>query len=110
MISLSNPLVLLAIGGTVLTVGDIVFKYWAERPHPALYSLGLLVYLLGLTFLVQSFKSENIAVASAIFVIFNIVSLLVVSWIYFDEKISPIQVGGLALAVVAILLLELGNA
>ena len=74
-----------------------------------MYVLGLAVYLVGLMFLVQSFKFENIAVASTIFVILNITTLLLVSWFYFDEKLSLVQLSGIALAFVAILLLELGK-
>jgi len=100
---------LLAIGGIILTVGDIIFKSWVEKPHTGMYVLGLAVYLVGLMFLVQSFKFENIAVASTIFVILNITTLLLVSWFYFGEKISLLQFSGIALAFVAILLLELGK-
>src|SRR3989338_6810274 len=73
---------LLAIGGIILTVGDIIFKSWVEKPHTGMYVLGLAVYLVGLMFLVQSFKFENIAVASTIFVIFNITTLL-----FFKKKL-----------------------
>ena len=100
---------LLAIGGIILTVGDIIFKSWVEKPHTGMYVLGLAVYLVGLMFLVQSFKFENIAVASTIFVILNITTLLLVSWFYFVEKISLLQFSCIALAFVAILLLELGK-
>ena len=104
-----NVLILLAIGGIILTVGDIIFKSWVEKPHTGMYVLGLAVYLIGLMFLVQTFKVENIAVASTIFVILNITTLLLVSWFYFDEKLSLVQLSGIALAFVAILLLELGK-
>ena len=71
-----------------------------------LYIGGLAIYLIGLVFLVESFKSENIAVASAIFVIINIATLLLVSWLWFGDKLSLLQIVGLALALVAIALLE----
>ena len=109
MVYLSNPLFLLAIGGGVLTLGDIIFRYWVDQSSPVLYAMGLATYLLGLIFLVESFKYQNIAVASATFVIFNILSLLVVSWAYFGDKISLTQTIGIFLAIVAIFLLEVGN-
>ena len=109
MAFLSNPLFLLAIGGGVLTLGDIVFRYWVDHPSPVLYVVGLATYLLGLVFLVESFKYQNIAVASATFVIFNILSLLIVSWAYFGDKISLVQTVGIFLAIIAIFLLETGN-
>ena len=104
-----NVLILLAIGGIIITVGDIFFKSWVLKPQMWLYAVGLALYLIGLMFLVETFKVENIAVASTIFVILNITTLLLVSWFYFDEKLSLVQLSGIALAFVAILLLELGK-
>ena len=102
-------LLVLIIGGSILTIGDIVFKFYANKPHWALYATGLGIYLIGLMFLVKTFESENIAVASTIFVIANIITLSIVSWLYFGEKLSSLQLLGLGVAIVAILLLELGS-
>ena len=104
-----NALLWVTLGGISLTCGDVIFKFWLERHVPLLYVAGLALYLVGLVCLVESYKSENIAVASAIFVIINIVTLLVLSWFYFDEKLSALQVVGLALSIGSILLLELGK-
>lgn len=57
-------------------------------------------------FLVQSFKTQNIAIASAIFVIVNIVTLGIVSWLFFKEPLTIIQIIGIALAIIAIFILE----
>lgn len=103
------PLLLLILGGSILTIGDIVFKFHAQEPRWWLYGGGLAIYLLGLVCLVQTFKTENIAVASTIFVIANIVTLSLVSWFYFGEKLSTLQLTGIAVAVIAIVLLELGS-
>ncbi len=102
-------IIYLTIGGTILTIGDIVFKYYAQKPHTSLYFSGLLIYLLGLTFLVQSFKSENMAVASTIFVIINVIILSLVSWLYFKEPLSMYQMVGIVVACVGVVLLELGK-
>ena len=99
----------LILGGSVLTIGDIVFKSYALSPKTHLYIWGLVIYLGGLMLLVQSFKTENIAVASAIFVMVNVLTLSLVSWFYFGEKLSPLQMLGIALSFVAIGLLELGK-
>jgi len=98
-----------AVGGVILTVGDILFKFWVERPSPLLYVSGLALYLLGAVFLVQSYKSENIAVATVIFIVFNVVTLSIVSWLYFGERLSALQIGAVVLALGAIALLELGK-
>ena len=96
----------LAIGGLLLTVGDIIFKFWTERPQWPLYGAGILVYIVGLMCFVQSFKSQNIAVASVLLVVFNVVSLALVSWICFNQKLNPQQMCGIGLAFGAFLLLR----
>ena len=99
----------LAIGGISLTVGDIIFKFWIENHGFVLYISGLGIYLIGLIFLVQSYRSENIAIASAIFVIFNILTLLLFSWLYFDQKLTSLQIIGIGFAILSILILEIAQ-
>lgn len=100
------------IGGIALTIGDVIFKFWVEKslPYTSLYYLGgLTIYIVGLVFLVESYKTENIAIATAIFVLINIITLAIFSWLYFGEKLSAIQIFGLFLACMAIVLLEIGS-
>ena len=102
----------LALGGTLLTAGDILLKSWVERSLPyfsAMYLGGLAIYIVGLIFLIESFRTENIAAATAIFVLINIATLAVVSWLYFGDKISLLQFIGLLLAAAAVVLLEFGK-
>ena len=101
------PLLLLFIGGVVLTCGDILMKKWVNTHTIYLYLVGLLIYLIGLNFLAQSFRYKNIAVASTIFVIFNVVTLLIVSWFYFKETLSIYQIVGIGLGLSSVILLEL---
>ena len=96
----------LILGGFILTIGDIFFKYWTKNPHNWMYVTGLTIYVFGLMFLIQSFKTTNIAVASAIFVVANIVTLAIVSWIFFNEPLSNLQIFGVLLAIVSIIILE----
>ena len=107
-----SVIVWLTFGGIALTVGDIIFKFWVERSLPyfsTYYLAGLALYIAGLVFLVESFKTENIAVASAIFVLINIVILAIFSWFYFGDKLSLLQIIGLLFAAMAILLLEVSK-
>jgi len=101
------PLILLFIGGSVLTIGDIVMKKWVANNSVSFFVIGLAIYLIGLMFLVYSFKYKNIAVASTIFVIFNVITLSIVSWFYFKEALTPFQLVGIALGLISIVFLEL---
>lgn len=103
-----HPLLWLFFGGIILTIGDVVFKFFVESHRTSLYVFGLLLYLFGTVFLVESYKSENIAVATTIFVLVNIITLTIVSWFYFDEKLTNVQLFAILLAGISVVLLELG--
>lgn len=102
------PLLLLIIGGIIVTGGDIIFKQWVITHKSSLYVLGLLVWLVGVLFLIESFKYKNIAVASLIFTVVNVVALIVISWIFFKEPLRTMQIVGILLGFTAIALLEIG--
>jgi multidrug transporter EmrE-like cation transporter len=99
-------LILLFTGGVILTFGDIVMKKWVATSNYYLYAAGLAIYLVGLNFLAQSFRYKNIAVASVILVIFNVAILALVSWLYFKEALSLMQILGIVLGIAAIVILE----
>jgi len=103
-------IILLLIGGLILTIGDIFMKKWVATDTYLFYFIGLATYLIGLNFLAQSFKFENIAVASVIFVVFNVATLGIVSWLYFKETLSTLQIAGIIIGIIAIIVLELGKA
>jgi multidrug transporter EmrE-like cation transporter len=103
------PILILAIGGIILTAGDVVMKKWVNTNSNIFYIIGIAVWIIGLLFLAESFKFKNIAVASLIFNIFNIITLAAVSWLYFKEKLSGLEMAGILLGILAIILLEVGG-
>ena len=106
---LLNPFMLLLYGGLILTIGDIIMKKWTITNNSPTYLLGLAVYIIGLNFLAFSFKSKNIAVASVIFIVFNVTSLSLISWLIFGQKLSTTEIIGIALAMIAVVILEIGS-
>lgn len=105
----SISFLLLFAGGVVLTFGDLIMKKWVDTGNRNLYLFGLTIYFLGLNFLAQSFKYKNIAVASIIFVIFNVITLLLVSWIVYKEKLTTFQILGVTLGLISVAILELSE-
>lgn len=71
------------------------------------YLLGMLSYGLGLTLYALTLRSKNIAIATVILVLFNIITLLCVGYLFFDEKYTWVEISGVTLGALAILLLEL---
>ena len=101
------PIFLIFSGGVILTVGDVVMKKWVGGGGRIYYIIGLVVYLVALNFLAQSYKFRNIAGASTTMTVINAILLIIVSYIYFKEPLNPLQIIGIALGFTAIIFLEL---
>ncbi len=100
-------LLLVLIGGLILTIGDIVFKKWAITGNWPTFFFGLFIWTIGLVFLAFSFKYKNIAIASLIFSLSNVILLTLISYFYFNESITTLQFIGIILGITAVVLLEL---
>jgi multidrug transporter EmrE-like cation transporter len=99
-------LILVLIGGLILTVGDIFMKQWTLNNNWNTFIWGMLVWVIGLICLAFSFKSKNIAVASLIFSLSNVVFLTLLSWLYYKEPLTTYQIIGMILGTSAIIFLE----
>ncbi|MEI7558347.1 MAG: hypothetical protein WCJ45_06135 [bacterium] len=63
--------------------------------------------MVAMVFLSLSYRYKNIAVASTMLVIFNIITLAIVSWLYFKEALTPMQLIGIGLGIASVIFLEL---
>ncbi len=100
-------LCLLAAGGIVLTLGDLVMKKWVTTDLRTYYVIGLFIWVIGLNFLAISFKYKGIAVASMIFIIFNTITLLLAGYLLYGEKISMQEMLGIFLGLCSVALMDL---
>jgi multidrug transporter EmrE-like cation transporter len=98
----------LLIGGILLTLGDIALKKWAVTDKYSFYTLGLFLYLIGVIFFSFTLREKNLAIANTILVTVNIISLVAISYFYFQEKLTAIQFGGIILCMIGVVMLELG--
>lgn len=102
-------LALLAIGGLIVTIGDLFMKEWVIANKSWIYLGGMIFYLIGMNFLAFSFKYKNIAVAPVIFILINVITLIAFSYFYFQEKLSGLEIAGILLGITAIVMLELAD-
>jgi len=95
------------MSGILLTVGDLIMKKWVVCDMTRYYLIGLIVYFIGLNFLAQSYLYRHIAVATCLVNIFNVLILVVVSTIFFKDKLSLQEYIGIFLAVSSIIVLNI---
>ncbi|MFZ2190038.1 MAG: SMR family transporter [Candidatus Magasanikiibacteriota bacterium] len=102
-------LIMLIFGGILLTCGDVFLKYWSLKDKWWLFVLAMLLYLFGIALLGLTFKYRNFAVANMIMVTVNALTLVLVSWFYFKERISLMGLIGIILGLISVTLLELSG-
>jgi multidrug transporter EmrE-like cation transporter len=102
-------LIILFLSGVVLTVGDVVLKYWVEKGqsyHSILYVIGVATYLAGSLLLVESYKHDvNIAIAGILQIMFNTIVLVLFTYLFFKEPLATKQIIGIFVGMVSIYLL-----
>jgi len=101
------PIILLTVGGIIFTIGDIAMKKWVTTNRLPIFILGMLIYMIGMILMGLSFKYKNIAEASIIMVLVNIILLSLVSRFYFKEMWTVYEVIGIFLGLGVIVFLEL---
>jgi multidrug transporter EmrE-like cation transporter len=109
---MNSPLLLLFFGGLLLTIGDLLMKQWIKVTNGSSllsmpYLLGMVAYVAGLTFYAYTLRSKHIAIATVILILFNLITLLIVDHFFFGERYSMLHLAGIAIGMVAVLLLEL---
>jgi multidrug transporter EmrE-like cation transporter len=102
-------LIYLILGGSILTLGDIALKKWAIDDKYLYYAIGLLCYLVGVIFFSLTLREKNLAIANTILVTVNIVTLTLVSYFYFHERLSLVQIGWILLSIIGVVILEMAE-
>lgn len=102
-------LILAIGGGVILTIGDIILKKWVTTSYNLFYIIGILLYFISMNFLAQSYKYEDVAIASMMMIIFNITTLTLVGYFVFKENITVYELAGIFLGMVSLFLLEFGK-
>ncbi|CAK6692625.1 hypothetical protein WH5701_15821 [Synechococcus sp. WH 5701] len=101
-----HPTVMLLIGGVILTIGDLAIKTWIIKENRPAFWLGMMIYMAGMAILAHAFRYRNIATASIICVVFNVITLILATRLIYGESISKQQYVGMGVGVLAIIILE----
>jgi len=95
------------IGGLSLTIGDLIAGKWVENMSKLFYIFIIIFYMIGLNFLVISYEFKDIAAASIILEIFNVITLTLVGIYFLKENITKTELVGIIVGVLSVIILEL---
>ena len=97
---------LAAASGLIFTAGDVLLKYWANKGSPYLMAAGFAAYIAAGFLLALSFKRKEIAVAVAVLICFNLITVAILGSTIFKEALGMKEIIGISLAVTATILLN----
>jgi multidrug transporter EmrE-like cation transporter len=97
------------LGSAVIleVIGDVLFKKYALDSKKTLMIIGLIFYFLGSLLWAISLKYETLSKAGTIFMLANIILIVLVGTLYFNEELSFANKVGIALGALSIILIEL---
>ncbi|MFA6190379.1 MAG: hypothetical protein WC711_02590 [Candidatus Staskawiczbacteria bacterium] len=105
-----SPLIMLLIGGAILTLGDIFATEWVRVSGSLfLYFITMIFYIIAMAILIKSYEGEDIPVASIILVMFNVTILTIVGVLIFGEEVTASKIVGIILGIISLILLEFGK-
>ncbi len=98
---------LIALAVALEVVGDVLFKKWAMQSKNILLYGGLLIYFVGTIVWAISLKYEYLSKAISIFTVLNLVIVVLVGVLYFNEDLSLINKVGIGLGILSVILIEI---
>lgn len=100
---------LLVMVGIVGAIGDGFFNEWAKRGGVQWLLAGYGMWMIMATIFALILKKELMGPAVILLLLSNVVFVLLISRYRFAEQLSPMQWSGIACAILALLLMEMGR-
>lgn len=100
-------LVLILISVMFEVGGDIFFKLFSVDNKYSFFFIGLGIYIIGGIFWAVSLKYDFISRAASIFTLLNLLILVAVGVMFFNEQLNLANKIGVMLGVLAVILLEI---
>ena len=105
-----SGLLQLGVSTVIFMLAATVAKWWALTPSIGRLLLTLLLYSAGNLIMMRLIRDFGMASAFSLSAIIQLIAVNVIALIWFGERLSPIQMTGLVMAIIAVGLITLGPA
>ena len=100
---------LLIISACGVTVGDYFAKTWSINQKTVFLLIAFVGYFSATFFYIPTLLKEGLVVTSVIWSLFASIAFLAIGLIIFKETLTPMQLVGVALGVVALIILAFAH-
>jgi len=100
-------MLLLILGGLILTIGDIFIKKWTIDNGLFNFFFVITLWIIALLLLAYTFRFMNIVSATFIEILVNVITLVFADYFFFKDPITRPEIIGIVVGFIAIYILEL---
>ncbi len=100
----------LALATVIFLAAATVAKQWAISPHVGKIVLALVLYSAGNLIMLKLVRDFGMANAFSLSAVIQLVAVNLIAIIYFGERLGLVQGAGVALAIVAVIMIVMGPA
>lgn len=104
-----NIYFLVIAAGLIGAIGDALLNQWAKNGGRYWLLSAYIVWIITATIVGFLLKKEFFGIAIVMFLLSNIAFVLIISRFHFSEHLSPMQWLGIAIAIIAVVLMEQGK-
>lgn len=97
---------LMLIAVVLESAGDLLLKKWSSHASNWFFIGGILLYNLTTIFWAHTLHFDLVSRSVSVITIINLIMVVLGGVIFFQERLSPINIAGIALGIVSILLIE----
>jgi multidrug transporter EmrE-like cation transporter len=102
-----NKFLIVIFIATFLEVfADILFKKWSVGGREFFLFFGVVLYMIGTIFWAYSLRFELLSKAISIFTVLNLILVILVGVVFFNENLSILNKIGILFGVISVILLE----
>ena len=99
--------ILVVVAAGLEAFGDVILKKWALDGKNIVFAFGLLVYFASTVIWAYSLKYEFLSKAISVVTILNLIIVVLVGVLYFNEQLTLLNKLGILLGIVSVILIEL---
>jgi multidrug transporter EmrE-like cation transporter len=99
--------VLIIIAASFEAIGDIFFKKWTLENKNWILIVGFIIYFISTAIWAISLKYEYLSKAISILTIINLIVVVLVGMLYFNEDLSLTNKIGIVLGIISVALIEI---
>jgi multidrug transporter EmrE-like cation transporter len=103
-----SGLLQLGLSTVIFLAAATVAKHWALSPSIGRLVVTLLLYSLGNLIMLRLVRDFGMATAFSLSAVIQLVAVNLIALVWFGEKLATIQNVGVALAIIAVVLITLG--